>query len=162
MDVKQCIICSKEYSSYKSLWNHNKKFHNSLTQKSSISPQNSSISPQKSSILQNPLSNMNQCKYCTKTYTRNDNLIRHEKVCKKNNKDEIIEENILLKNELSNMINTIEDLKKQMKQIINKQYKMHPKTLQKINKQLNFNNSNNTICSNNTVNFYLYRKLCFA
>jgi hypothetical protein len=24
----ECKICSKDYSSYQSLWNHNKKFHN--------------------------------------------------------------------------------------------------------------------------------------
>ena len=29
MDIKElkCIICNKLYVSYKSLWNHNKKFH---------------------------------------------------------------------------------------------------------------------------------------
>ena len=31
MDIKvefPCKVCNKDYSSYKSLWNHNKKFHN--------------------------------------------------------------------------------------------------------------------------------------
>ena len=51
MDVNYCNICSKEYKSYKSLWNHNAKFYNNLPQKTSILPQNSSKLPQKTSIL---------------------------------------------------------------------------------------------------------------
>jgi hypothetical protein len=33
MDIKElkCIICNKLYVSYKSLWNHNKKFHKTET-----------------------------------------------------------------------------------------------------------------------------------
>ena len=27
MDDHKCNICNKQYSSYKSLWNHNKEFH---------------------------------------------------------------------------------------------------------------------------------------
>ena len=30
MDKYKCNICNKLYSSYKSLWNHNKDFHNNI------------------------------------------------------------------------------------------------------------------------------------
>ena len=36
MDEKYCNICSKKYKSYKSLWNHNNKFHNTNTTKNNI------------------------------------------------------------------------------------------------------------------------------
>jgi hypothetical protein len=155
MDIHVCKICIKEYSSYKSLWNHNNKYHTSSNSKL---PQ---ITPPNTSNSLNTLSTQNtmkHCIYCKKHYTRKDNLTRHYKICKKNTtvqvSNEILEENFLLKEELSNMSKTIEELKIQMTNILNKQCKEHPKTLIKINKQLNLNNSivNNTTNSNNTIN----------
>lgn len=34
MDGNICKICNKNYASYKSLWNHNKKFHKVITDNS--------------------------------------------------------------------------------------------------------------------------------
>ena len=165
MDEYYCNICSKEYKSYKSLWNHNTKFHNKDTTKYNIIQH---IDTTKYNIIQ-PESGKYNCKYCSKEFTFSQSKYRHESKCKEKNTETIIKENELLKKELVNInktmkelvtINkTMEEFKKQMIQIMNKQYKMHPKTLEKINKQLNINNnSNNTtnnsnnICSNNTIN----------
>jgi len=53
MDIKMefpCKVCNKDYSSYKSLWNHNKKFHHIIDNKCSIDVQKCSYDVQKSSI----------------------------------------------------------------------------------------------------------------
>lgn len=138
MDGRKCNICNKMYSSYKSLWNHNKKYHTIIPmknpQKSTILSQNSTILPQKSTL---------NCVYCDKKLSRIDSLKRHEQICK--NKDDINKDNI------------IEGLQKDFLELKNKfndvlqNCKIHPKTLQKINKQL-INNVINNGTINNTVN----------
>ena len=139
-----CKTCKKYYSSYQSLWIHNKKFHNKITLTSSKLPQESSKLPQESSKLPQELIENNLiCIYCNKHYSRLDNIKRHYNTCKKNinndkNKTEIIDK------KLEEFKNTILD-------IIQKNCKIHPKTLQKINKQLINNNSNNTT-NNGTIN----------
>lgn len=55
-----CTKCDKYYKSYKSLYNHNQKFHSN-----------------KELIEEDFL-----CEYCSKSYTRKDNLLRHMKTCK--------------------------------------------------------------------------------
>ena len=35
-----CTICNKNYSSYKSLWNHNKLFHNEINKINKINNEN--------------------------------------------------------------------------------------------------------------------------
>jgi len=146
MDGYICKICSKEYKTYKSLWNHNKKFHINITHNVIYNQQNMSSIHQELSD-NTSSTNIYNCNYCNKEYNRKDNLTRHLKKCKMNNK-KLIEENEYLKTENNK-------LKIQITQMINIQYKTHPKTLNRINKHLNSNNiinSNNTISSNNTFN----------
>jgi KilA-N domain/C2H2-type zinc finger len=57
----ECNICNKQYASYQSWWNHNKKFHNAP--------------PQNPTCL--------KCKYCSKELSRIDSKKRHEQKCKK-------------------------------------------------------------------------------
>jgi phage FluMu protein Com len=56
----KCHICNKNYSSYQSLWIHNKKYHKEI------------------------IKTIN-CTFCNKILSRNDSKKRHEKICKKNN-----------------------------------------------------------------------------
>jgi hypothetical protein len=71
----KCNICNKIYSSYKSLWNHNKKFHKNI-----ITQNNLSITP---IITHNNLSiNKLKCKYCSKIFAYNQGCWRHQKICK--------------------------------------------------------------------------------
>jgi hypothetical protein len=82
-DIKyNCKICNKYYASYKSIWNHNKKFH-----KENVS---NSI-PNVSSNIQNVSSNIPivfqnsklLCKYCKKEFSSTQNKWKHEnRVCK--------------------------------------------------------------------------------
>jgi len=133
-----CNICNKNYSSYKSLWNHNNKFHTKYIFKKTQKPSNS---PQKSSI------SLNECTFCNKSFNRKDNLLRHKKTCQikiNNNKiDELEEKNKKLEE-------TINKLKNQVSLIIKEKGKIHHKTLQKINNQLNINNAKITNNINNT------------
>jgi len=135
-----CNICNKKYSSYKSLWNHNKKFHN----KENI--QTSSISSTQI-ILESPKqddSKLYKCRFCNNKYLYVQGRWKHEKNCQNksnnNDKDEIInikKENIEIKAEMA-----------KLKDMLQKALKIHTKTLQKINNQLN----NNGTINNNTIN----------
>ncbi len=98
----KCDVCKKYYKSYQSLWNHKKRFHTIITQNNSIQPQINSIQPQTNSIQpqdESPPSyetvDKLTCEYCSKIYSRMDNLNRHKKTCKL--KDTLKKENEELK-----------------------------------------------------------------
>ena len=90
----KCMTCKKDYSSYQSLWNHNKKFHSNTT---SITPQTTSMSPQNTS---NTVV-IYKCNKCSKILSRIDNLHRHEKKCKE--KDTTNNDIIELKNKIEQL-----------------------------------------------------------
>ena len=139
-----CKICNKKYSSYKSLWNHNKKYHNSVF---IINTQNSSnITQNSSNITQNSSTNTLHkkiCIYCKKYFSRIDNLKRHQNKCKEKDDTHNDKINKIIETKLDEFKNNIFD-------ILQKNAKIHPKTLQKINKELINNTTNNN--SNNTIN----------
>jgi hypothetical protein len=90
-----CKTCNRNYSSYQSLYNHNKKFH---------------------SKVEEPVKLL--CQYCKKPSSRKDNLHRHEKNCKHNKSNEYIE----LKKEINNLkeqLNNKTEIKKQTNNINN-------------------------------------------
>jgi hypothetical protein len=66
----KCNICNKLYSSYQSLWIHNRKYHT----------HNTIITNQLQSNDQS--SNNQKCKYCNKVFSHYNNKWRHEKTCK--------------------------------------------------------------------------------
>ena len=151
MDGFKCNICSKLYSSYKSLWNHNKKFHkNDVT--GNVTNVTGNVTDVTGNVTENVTGNvtenvtgntiikLNICKYCNKEFKNRQNKWEHQnKYCKKNKKDnnkiaKLEKENIKIKNTLNQLL---------------KMCKIHPKTLQKINNQLV--NSNNSI-NNGTIN----------
>lgn len=85
-NINNCNICNKNYSSYKNLWRHNKKFHSEEELKV-------------------------KCKYCFKVYKHSQSKTRHEKTCKdikliKN--DNITSNNIInnITNNTNNITNT--------------------------------------------------------
>ncbi len=81
MDNHICNICNKIYSSYKSLWNHNKEFHKN--KKSTLQENNLKVHQNASNITQNDSKiTHHTCNSCNKTFNRKDNLKRHEKICK--------------------------------------------------------------------------------
>ena len=165
MDIKiefPCKVCNKYYSSYKSLWNHNKKFHILLNNNCSIEVQKCSIDVQKCSIDVQKCSmdvqkcSINKslvCEYCNKFFKNRSTKSMHKKQCIKTNQLEEDSNKINQLEEKNNKINELEkiinDLKNQVAIIIKEKGKIHHKTLQKINNQLNnngkiINNINNT------------------
>ena len=146
----RCNECSKNYSSYKSLWNHNKKFHNTYDHKTtSIQPTND----HKTTILQPLVNNKTidnlSCKYCSKHFNHYNNKWRHEKTCKQ--KDQLI---IIDKTELDNIKKQLED---------NNKLKLEIQEIkEKLKNRSTTNNINNgTIINNTFVKFpkVEYRKL---
>ena len=144
MDGHYCKICKKIYSSYKSLWNHNKKYHSIVKHivphYSTILPQNSTILPQNSTVF--------SCDICNKSLSRKDSLKRHALICKNKIKNSSIE---IIKKENEDIKNKNLELTNKFDQLL-KLFKIHPKTLQKINKQLINNNTNNGSINNGTIN----------
>jgi hypothetical protein len=147
----QCKVCNKAYSSYKSLWNHNKKFHSNNVEKPV------EIVEKPVEIVEKPVEKNKSliCESCNKLFNSRSAKSHHKKVCKQ--KDQII---TISKNEIETLKNTINEMKEQFALILKEKGKMHHKTLQKINNQLtntinntnSHNNSHNNINSGNIIN----------
>jgi hypothetical protein len=132
-----CKICNKNYKSYQSLWNHNRKYHSNLNH----NEQNMSISM---SILSDSEQNnkLFKCEFCNKQYKHIQSKNRHQKKCTLvyKNKCEILEkENKELKNKYKEHNTKIKELKDQLLEMMNKQCKMHHQTFNKIQNQLTNN-----------------------
>ena len=61
-----CESCNKKYSSYQSLWIHNKKYHNTKSNKKLAS------------------NDIIKCKFCNKIYKHSSSKSRHEVLCNNN------------------------------------------------------------------------------
>ena len=128
----RCNICNKKYSSYQSLWIHNKKNHKVLTPQNTtlgiFTPQNNTINmfsePQQ--IIKN------KCEYCKKILSRYDSLKRHQQKCSEKH---------------SQPLNDREKLKEEIKQELKKELEINKTTTKIIN-----NISGNLINANNTDN----------
>ena len=89
----RCNKCNKKYSSYQSLWIHNKKYHTIVKTANDCTK-----------TLNDCVKTANTCKYCNKIFTRKNNMNVHiKKSCKeKQNKDRLIQEELdKVKNELA-------------------------------------------------------------
>ena len=152
MDIKieyTCKICNKDYSSYKSLWNHNKKFHNTNVE---IVEKNVEIVEKNVEIVEKNKSLI--CEFCNKLFNLRSTKSHHKKICKlaNNNKINKIDQLEEKNKELETLKNTINELKNQVSLILKEKGKIHHKTLQKINNQLN-NINNGNIINNTFVKF---------
>ena len=110
-----CAVCNKFYSSYKSLWNHTKKFHNF-----SVIPRNTNVillpnqrntnvilyENEYTSQYENEYTNQHHnCKYCDKSFTMRQYKWKHEQNCK--NKMNLLEQVKILEEE-NNKLKTIQ------------------------------------------------------
>ena len=80
----KCTICKKDYKSYQSLWNHNKKFHDN------INNQTNDYNNQSNDYTNNETKKLYSCSKCKKEYTHFQNRWRHEKTCNKVNTETLI------------------------------------------------------------------------
>jgi hypothetical protein len=75
-DDKYCKTCNKNYSCYKSLWNHNNKFHKiNITKCKQIKNDNTVVILQENKNL--------ICKYCKNIFSHRNSRWKHEKTCKR-------------------------------------------------------------------------------
>lgn len=121
-----CIKCKKDYSSYKSLWNHNKIFHN-----------NNCENIEKQQQIKKSLI----CNICNKKFNSRATKCRHKKQCKEKNEEiQLLKEEVkTLKEQLKNTLTCCPDINK-----INKQ-------LSQLQNYQNYSNNHN---SNNTINHF--------
>jgi hypothetical protein len=128
-----CEVCNKKYSSYQSLWIHNKKFHNKNTQNAPKVVQNTPKIEQ----------NNYKCINCSKQFTRKYSLDRHNFRCKIKH----IKEYTLLKEQNQMLLKGQEELKELKKQMSEIMKKINIKNSKLVN---NFNCNNTT--NNNIIN----------
>jgi hypothetical protein len=135
-----CNICKKNYSSYQTLWTHNKKFHTYTNVVNVRNVENVDT------ITTNPIilkSNKLICKFCKKIFKSQSNKCQHEKnVCNKKQKNTEIE---------------LEKLKiqkiKEEKELKDKDIELLKLKIELKNKSSIINTNNNTINNiNNTKN----------
>ncbi len=133
-----CEYCQKNFSSYKSLWNHNKKFHNDKNEKSqskvsqNINNGQSKVSHQK----------MYTCSYCGNEYKHKQSRWSHEQKCKENKPEN---------NDVEELKKVVIELQNQIAEIVKTKGRVHHKTLEKINNQVT-NTINNTVNGNININ----------
>ena len=154
IDGHICNICNKKYSSYKSLWNHNKVFHKNNI---NIILNNSEKVLNNSEKVLNNSDNIKKynCKYCNNQFFNVKTRWSHEQKCKiisneKNQKELELqlakENNIRLKEEAKIL---------QLKLKLQRADKVDNITLNKLNKMLLKHNNrikNSTVNSHNTQN----------
>jgi hypothetical protein len=167
----KCNICNKLYTSYKSLWNHNKLFHKNKTTSNvtksndNVTNNNDNVTKSNDNVTNNNNDNIIEtttnkkslkCEYCNKILSTRQSKSEHKKKsCKlnpnnPNNNIIITPEIVELKKkneELEKSINELKDLL--IKNCKKQNYILQPKTIQKININNNNNNNSNNICSSN-------------
>ncbi len=131
----RCDICDKKYSSYQSLWIHNKKFHNNVNNGCCTLSGTSAVLCGgfcgSSSGVNEKNNKKKLCKFCNKMFNDRSNKYKHEKICKN--------KNIILNNN---------------KPIIEPKNK-----LLAITKQVNNGNTNNGTINNITINQFGTEKI---
>ncbi len=146
-----CNTCNKNYKSYQTLWKHNKRFHTQniinlptfYHQKDDVLSSNYHHLSSSENTIKKKKTDRTICNYCNNEYSCYKNLFRHEKACKFNPVNSVVNDT---------------DITHQILSILNKQ-KVNKKTIKDINNLLskmntnnNTNNTNNGIINNNTIN----------
>jgi len=177
-DIKKddyyCKDCNKQYKTYKTLWEHNKKFHKTMinlstTNNNLISTNNNLLTTNNNSDILCSPSKKYKCKYCDKSYDIQQSRWKHEQKCqliKKQNNEEIEKLKESNKNKELEIILAKEQQKilKYEKEILKLKYKLEKSddnlTIKQLNKKLlkhnnlikNSNIHSNNVNSNNNNN----------
>ena len=155
MDIKvdfTCNICNKNYSSYKSLWNHNNKFHNlnihNSLKKSDFGLKKSDFGLKKSDTIKNY-----NCRVCNKIYYNKQSRWSHEQKCKNNDNFNSKDKDIELE-KIKLQVAKEETKILQLKLKLEKSNKIDNITLKQLNKKLLERNNlikNSNINSHNNI-----------
>jgi hypothetical protein len=150
-----CDKCDRGYTSYQSLWNHNKKKHKTVI------PLNTS----QTTVLNSNTTHSNSvkylnCSYCNKTFTRKDNLNRHIKICKSKEEYDIknakLEEIRLAEIRLKQINAENKNLELQIKMV-----KLNNNIAGKIITKNSNNTNNGTIAGTINNTFVKYNNICY-
>jgi len=160
LEKHSCKICNKCYASASSLCNHNKKFHKTETNNSSLNVTKNvvDVNDNSKNVVENVVDKIDdksvettikkiiRCEFCKKIFASRFTKSEHKrKACKF--KDNInIETNEI--NETNEKIKNLENTVLELKELIQKNLLLQPK----INKQKINNNTNNTNNINNNSN----------
>jgi len=145
----KCIQCNKLYSSYQSLWIHNKKYHTN----------NSNIKQITSTNINYESTKIYNCKYCNKSYDILQSRWKHELKCKNKADDalklELVKEETKVDDALKLELAKEETKILKLKLKLQKSTKIDNISLKKLNKILiesrNKNIQNNIINNNNNI-----------
>jgi len=142
---RRCELCNKNYSSYKSLWNHNKNIHNNVGKKEVQIVQivQENIKPSSKSLT---------CDLCNKIFNCKSTKSMHKKKCKNiiketNEINKIKDETELAKIQLQVKKEESKILQLQLK--LQKSNKIDNITLKQLNKRLM---QRNNLIKNSTIN----------
>uniref|UniRef100_A0A6C0DAK0 KilA-N domain-containing protein n=1 Tax=viral metagenome TaxID=1070528 RepID=A0A6C0DAK0_9ZZZZ len=118
----KCKICNNDYKSYKSLWNHNKKFHiiKDKLCNTFVKNGNTFVNNCNTFVTQcntNTSSEL-KCKYCNKIFNHYNNKWRHEKTCKNKLSDNKISNDLQILKEDINQIKESPPINNQLINII--------------------------------------------
>lgn len=122
-----CQICNKYYSSYQSLWIHNKKYH----KVESKSIQTTQSVESKSEIINIEIQKKFICDFCKKEYQHKQSKYKHLKSCKEKIKEE-------------EKINLLKNYDMKIQKLNDKINKLEKNS----NKIYNYNNINNCLINN--------------
>ena len=118
MDIKvdfACKICNKNYTSYKSWWNHNNKFHISKLKNVELNVENVELNVENVELNLKKNKSLT-CELCNKIFNLRSTKSHHKKTCKIiNNKINTFEQ---LEEKNKELENTINEIKKQVSLII--------------------------------------------
>ena len=148
MDNSFCEICMKNYASYRSLWNHKKKFH---SYEKNIIDSNSVI------INKNEFDKL-QCYYCKKIFKYLSNKCTHVKKCKEKHLEiKFIEKSNFLCDICNKEFTCKTSIYRHKKSCCNKQIL----NTTNINNNIinNITNNNNIINNNTVINNIIINKL---
>jgi prophage antirepressor-like protein len=155
-----CKKCKKYYSSYQSLWIHNKNFHikNNIHDNHNHESHNHNHTHNHDNhelVFIDKNIKKYQCNKCNKEFGKYQHRWRHEKNCIEKlhtiNIDNKIENNDI-KNNLEKIEKENIEIKNMLKKLLEKNCKIHHKTLQKINTDnINITSDNSIKFSNNEL-----------
>ena len=145
----KCNICNKYYKSYKSLWNHKKKYHFEIpTLDQHIPTLDQHIPTNNTQSKMKKTANKN-CVYCNKQFSCYNSMNRHLQKCKLKDNDK----------EKNEMKNEIAELKKMVAELIkNKSNTINNKTTNNNNNNNTTNNNNNGTINNNFITIVPFGK----
>ncbi len=145
----KCNICNKYYKSYKSQWNHRKKYHNDIPTNIQLSPTFNPHIPTQNDITKMKKTDNKICIYCNKEFSCYNSMNRHQQTCKLKDNDKEKNE---MKKEIAELREMVAELIKNKSKTTNNNTTNNNTT----------NNNNNGTINNNYITIVPFGKENFV